>query len=161
MPADRVVINASPLIVLFKSAQVDLLPQVLQEIRIPRAVWEEVTLSKDDTASQQLSKVAWAKLVDVRIHPTVAAWDLGAGESAVLSFALQNSGYWAMVDDAAARKCARSLKIPTLGTGGMIVLAKEQGLIQSVGLSLRSLRDAGLWISDEVIDLLKQQAGEP
>ncbi|HCA96836.1 MAG TPA: DUF3368 domain-containing protein, partial [Cyanobacteria bacterium UBA9226] len=39
------------------------------------------------------------------VAPEVAAWDLGKGESAVLSFALKNSGFVAIIDDRAARRC--------------------------------------------------------
>lgn len=160
MPIDRVVINASPLIVLFKSGQAELLPRLFSEILTPQAVWEEVTATKTDIASQQLPSISWANPLEITIHPTIAAWDLGAGESTVLSFALENPDYRAMVDDAAARRCARALGIATLGTGGAIVLAKQRGLIESVGDRLQQLRDAGLWLSEEVVSLLKQQAGE-
>lgn len=85
---------------------------------------------------------------------------MGAGESSVLSFALKHPNYHAMVDDTAARRCARTLGIATLGTGGAIVLAKRRGLIESVSDRLQRLKTAGLWLSDEVINLLKQQAGE-
>lgn len=78
----------------------------------------------------------------------------------MLSFALANPGYRAMVDDAAARRCARALGIATLGTGGAIVLAKRRGLITSVGDRLQQLQDAGLWLSEDVVNLLKQQAEE-
>jgi predicted nucleic acid-binding protein len=160
MPIDRVVINASPLIVLFKSGQAELLPQLFNEILIPQAVWEEVTTSKNDIASQKLPIVSWASSIQVAIYPAIATWDLGAGESTVLSFALENPGYRAMIDDAAARQCARALRIATLGTGGALVLAKRRGLIESVEDRLRWLQDEGLWLSEEVISLLKQQAGE-
>lgn len=160
MLIDRVVINASPLIVLFKSEQADLLPQLFSEILVPQSVWGEVTLSKTDIASQQLPTISWARPIEVAVHPSIATWDLGAGESTVLSFALQNPDYRAMIDDAAARRCARTLKIQTLGTGGAIVLAKQRGLIKSVGDRLQALQDSGLWLSDQVINLLKQQAGE-
>jgi len=39
---DRVVVNASPLIVLFHSGQAGLLPQLFNEVVIPEAVWREV-----------------------------------------------------------------------------------------------------------------------
>ena len=42
MPLDRVVVNASPLLVLFKSGQAELLPQLFGEILVPQAVWNEV-----------------------------------------------------------------------------------------------------------------------
>jgi predicted nucleic acid-binding protein len=65
-----------------------------------------------------------------------------------------------MIDDAAARRCAISLNISTLGTGGMIVLAKRRGLIPSVLNPIQALRNAGLWLSDDLVNLLKRQAGE-
>lgn len=64
-----------------------------------------------------------------------------------------------MVDDAAARRCDRTLGIPTLGTGGTLVLAKQRGLIPSVSTALQALKNSGLWLSD-LVNLLKLQAGE-
>jgi len=72
MPIDRVVINASLLIVLFKSGQADLLPQLFDEILVPQAVWEEVTISQNDIASQQLPNASWARPIEVDIHASIA-----------------------------------------------------------------------------------------
>lgn len=71
-----------------------------------------------------------------------------------------NPGVRAMVDDAAARRCARTLSIPTLGTGGALVLAKRRGLVTTISSSIQALRNSGLWLSDDLVRLLKQQAGE-
>jgi predicted nucleic acid-binding protein len=133
MPLERVVVNASPLIVLFKSGQAELLPQLFGKILVPQAVWDEVTAAPNDMAAQQLLTATWATPVEVEVDSAIAGWDLGAGESAVLSFALQNPPCRAMVDDAAARRCARSLGILTLGSGGAMVLAKQRGIVPSVG----------------------------
>jgi predicted nucleic acid-binding protein len=65
-----------------------------------------------------------------------------------------------VIDDAAARACARTLRIPFLGTGGTLILAKRRGLIASVATGLQQARNAGLWLSDEVERLIKQAAGE-
>ena len=129
-------------------------------ILVPQAVWQEVTIPQDDAASRQLPDTAWATPIEVLVNPEIAAWDLGAGESAVLSYGMQNPDYRAIVDDAAARRCARTLGISTLGTGGVLVLAKRRGLVDSVGDRLKRLQDAGLWLSENVVAILKQQAGE-
>ena len=52
------------------------------------------------------------------IHGLILAfvWNLGDGESEVLSFALAYPQYKAMIDDRAARSCARTLGVQTLGT---------------------------------------------
>lgn len=161
MPIERVVINASPLITLFNSQLADLLPQLFGFVEVPPAVWQEVTAHKTDIAARSLPQATWAKQTEpVEISALVAAWDLGAGGSAVLSYALAHSGYTALIDDAAARRCAISLNVSTLGTGGVIVLAKRRGIVPSVSEPIESLRNAGLWLSDNLVSLLKQQAGE-
>ena len=42
MKIEKAVVNASPLILLFKSGRADLLPQLFAEVVVPEAVWEEV-----------------------------------------------------------------------------------------------------------------------
>lgn len=158
----QVVINSSPLIVLFKSQQADLLPQLFSEIIVPAGVWDEITAAdQNDAASRQLSSVTWAQRVEISdVAPEVAAWDLGKGESQVLSFALNHSNFAAMIDDRAARRCSQTLGITTIGTGRLIILAKQRGLISSVSPRIQALQDAGLWLSESLVNLLKQQAGE-
>jgi predicted nucleic acid-binding protein len=160
--SDLVVVNASPLIILFKSLQAELLPQLFAEIVLPQAMLKEVVAAgAEDVAAKQVPITPWLTLVaESVVDPRVAAWDLGAGEAAVLSYALSSPGYRAMVDDRAARRCAKSLEIPVLGTGGMLVLAKRRGLVPSVEPGLEAIRTAGLWLSDEVVALLKKEAGE-
>lgn len=162
MKSDRVVVNASPLIVLFKADLAHLLPRVFTEVLVPGAVWDEVIAGgATDMAAQGLATIDWAKRVEVAtVDPVILAWNLGQGESEVLSVALNQSGYRAVIDDAAARRCARTIQVPMLGTGGVLVLAKRRALIPSVGSSLQELRDAGLWLSDDIVALLVQQAGE-
>jgi len=46
---------------------------------------------------------------------------------------MKETGYRAIVDDFAARRCAQTFGIQTLDTGGLLVLAKRRGLITSVG----------------------------
>ncbi|WP_414755314.1 DUF3368 domain-containing protein [Anabaena sp. CCY 9910] len=160
MSISRVIVNSSPLIVLLKSQQAQLIPQLFTEILVPSGVIEEIT-TKNDTASKLLPSISWIQTVEVKIIvPEVAAWDLGKGESQVLSLALQNSEFAAIVDDRAARRCGQALGITTIGTGGLLILAKRPGLIASISPAIQALRDADLWLSDTLVELLKQQAGE-
>lgn len=161
MRIDAVVINASPLITLFRSGQADLLPRLFTHIVVPEAVWKEVVLDEwEDAAARQLSKQSWPVRVEVECSRRVAAWQLGAGETAVLSHALANPPLRAVIDDMDARRCASTLNIPILGTGGLLVLAKRRGLLTSVAEGIAKLRDAGLWLSDDMARILATQAGE-
>jgi predicted nucleic acid-binding protein len=156
------VVDASPLIVLCRAGLIDLLPRLFPEILVPGTVWAEIGAgAASDPAARQIPAAAWAKRAEVAaIPPDLATWNLGAGESEVLTLARERPGCRAMVDDAAARACARTFAIPILGTGGALVLAKRRGLIPSVGAALGALRDAGLWLSGDIERLLLQQAGE-
>lgn len=161
MRIDAVVVNASPLIALFRSGQADLLPRLFQRVVVPDAVWDEVIAGGHrDVAAEGLAIQTWALRDAAPVSQPVSAWNLGAGETSVLSYALAHPPLRAVIDDADARRCARTLGIPFLGTGGVLVLAKRRGLIASVSVGVQRLRDAGLWLSDDLIRLLKEQAGE-
>lgn len=161
MPVERVVLNASPLILLCNTGLDFILPALFREMVIPEAVWKEIVKgSHVDKAAQILPELDYLTRKAVEDIPGVVRWDLGAGETAVLSFVATHHGYTAVLDDMLAKKCARSLEIPTMGTGSLLILAKERGVIASVEEALYKLRDAGLWISDAVIRMLKDKAGE-
>ena len=57
MRIDAIVLNASPLITLFRSGQADLLPLLFKHIVVPEAVWQEVMMGeREDAAARELSK---------------------------------------------------------------------------------------------------------
>jgi predicted nucleic acid-binding protein len=153
MRLDRVVINASPLITLFRAGLHPLLPQLFPDLVVPDAVWVEVVSSTyNDPATQGLPRSDWARRQPVADSPYVAAWGLGAGETSVLSFALHHRDYTAIVDDREA--CAHVLGIAVIGTAGVVVLARRRGWIDSTEMALRRLQAAGLWLAESLITKL-------
>jgi predicted nucleic acid-binding protein len=88
------------------------------------------------------------------------AWDLGAGESAVISLTAMHPGAIAVLDDLAARRCAQALGLQIIGTLGLVLKAKRAGLIPSASQALDAITAAGLYISSHHIETLRIQAGE-
>lgn len=156
------IVNASPLICLSKGGLLDLLPALFKEIVVPAAVIQEIMRKGViDPPSKDLSSHKWLKQVDtVAVNPSVVSWDLGEGESSVLSFALRNPQFLAIIDDREARRCAVSLSCRYTGTVGLIVLAKQRGIVPSVRESLKRLRDSGLWLSEVFIRDICRKANE-
>ena len=100
-------------------------------------------------------------IAEVMTLPEIIAWDLGQGEASVLSYAKANTGWTAIIDYLAARKCARGLAIPYIGTLAVVIMAKKRGLIASAADVMRSLQAAGLRLDDEVIrSAIKQTVDE-
>lgn len=162
MRIERVVVNASPLICLCKSGLSTILPSLFNEIVVPAPVYEEITVKGDIepdllrlSASNSLKKVS-----GIIIPASITAWDLGDGESSVLAFAVENPGFYAVIDDLEARRCAIASGCSYTGTIGMILLAKRRGLIVSVSDCLFKLRNAGLWLSDDFIKAVCRKAEE-
>jgi predicted nucleic acid-binding protein len=160
MLIETVVINASPLITLFRSNQADLLPRLFGRIIVPDAVWHEVVNERHDAVARELPNQSWPIRESVTLSPRIQIWNLGKGETAVLSYALTNPPVRAVIDDKDARRTAQALGIPIFGTGAILLLAKRRGLLKSVTSGLTKLRDAGLWLSDDIVKLIKTQAGE-
>lgn len=155
-------VNASPLILLAKVGHVSLLPELTTELVIPRGVVEEVDEgSPDDPARLWLAGDGLAYVQDItQSESVIEAWDLGKGESEVLTWAYQHAGFEAIVDDRAARNCANTLKIPVRGTLGVILLAKQEGKIAEAAPIFEQLQDAGLHMDAAVLARALQLSGE-
>lgn len=69
----------------------------------------------------------------------IERWDLGAGEASVLAFAAANKGWEAVLDDLEARRCAAALGIPTTGTVGIVLRARQADLIPAARPALEAL----------------------
>jgi predicted nucleic acid-binding protein len=158
---DGWVVNASPIICLAKAGYTDLLLKLPGEIIVPKAVAEEILAGSISDPARQLLVTGKLPVVEIQALPEILAWDLGKGEAAVLSYTLANPGWIAVIDDLAARKCARSFTIPIKGTLAIVIQAKKRGLIESASDAMRSLLAAGLRLDNEVIRIaLKQTVNE-
>src|SRR5260370_9528 len=85
--ANHPAVNASPLIFLIRAGLLDLLRLAALEIVVPAPVAHEIQRrGPGDPTAQAIASVNWLHVIDVEQVPEVIqAWDLGPGESAVLS----------------------------------------------------------------------------
>lgn len=129
---------------------------------IPDAAVREVEgRDHSDISAKALFAATWIKRIQVDFVPfEITKLGLGDGESAVLALALANPGYGAIFDDQAARTAAASLGIPQLGTLGVVVSAKIQGLIPSAKVIIEQLRQNGMYLSNKLIALTLARVGE-
>jgi predicted nucleic acid-binding protein len=68
----------------------------------------------------------------------------------------------AILDDGAARRCARSLSVTYMGTLSVVILAKQRGLIESAAQVLHNLHSNGFHLDDAIIrEALARTVKEP
>lgn len=158
----KAISNTSPLLYLYRAGALDLLPLLLDEIWIPRAVQHELEQGQQrGYAVPGLSDCSWAKIVDPKAVPS--EWlglDLGAGELAAMALALENPDCIVLLDDALARRIARAAGLQVWGTLQVLLTAKQRGLCNQVGPVLQRLVESGMWISDEIKRRVLLLAGE-
>ena len=156
------VVNSTPLIMLCNIGRVELLRELYGTIHIPRAVFNEVT-SKEDSACRLLrSAPDWihvgdapepddARLRRARLH---------AGEVGVIMLARAIGSEVAIIDDNAAKKTAQYLGLTVTGTIGVLLHAKDKGLIDEVAPEIEKIRRYGFWLSDSVVSMALRYAKE-
>jgi predicted nucleic acid-binding protein len=152
--ADPPAVNASPLIFLTRADLLDLLQLVAAEIAVPVPVADEIRRrGPRDPAARALDGTSWLRVVDPPAIPaTIQVWDLGPGESSVLAWCAVRPGVEAILDDLSGRRCAEALGIPVRGTLGLVLLAKRRGRLPAARPVLESLRQAGMFLSERVMN---------
>jgi predicted nucleic acid-binding protein len=158
---ERWVVNASPLILLAKIDHQHLLSQLADELIVPQAVVDEINAGPHDDPARQFLADSPLPIASVVADPIVLTWDLGAGETAVLSYAYNHAGWRVVIDDGAARRCARALDVSLIGTLGVILSARKADLIPDASSSLKLLLAHGYRLDEAVIrKVLLQAVGE-
>lgn len=156
------VLNASPLIVLARIGLEDLLPSLAAQVVVPRPVAEEIQAGPDqDPARKALAADRFTVVDTPPPPPELLAWDLGRGETAVLSLAIAEKTWTAILDDAAARRCAQAFSVPVKGTLALVLVAKQRGLIPSAAAVIQALVNTGFHLDDRLIrEVLARAVGE-
>lgn len=82
------------------------------------------------------------------------------GESAVLALAYNDRESEVVLDDMAARRAATRLGIPCIGTLGLVLTARDLGVIADARSLVEALRQAGLYLDDEFVEEVLRRIGE-
>ncbi len=155
----KVVVNTTPLIALADVGQLDLLHQLYGEIMIPDAVLEE---AKSEPAKSMIKNADWIKKVSIT-HPerkSLFSARLHSGEVEVMILADERKADLMIMDDNTAKKTAKFLGFNVTGTLGILVKAKQTGLIEKITPVLNQLTEAGFFIDRRTKDLVLQKANE-
>jgi hypothetical protein len=158
-----VVSNTGPLIALAKADQLSLLERLFGQVLIPPAVHREL-LAKSGREAARLDD-ALTCFIEVSQAPQltpevkVATLRLGPGERQAIALAYEGKALL-VIDDRLGRAAARRLGLAITGLAGVLIRAKEAGLIAAVRPLLEEIRQRGYWLSDELLDVAARLAGE-
>lgn len=157
----KIIVNSTPLIILGKIDELEILKDLYGEIIIPQAVFEEVT-SKNDFAREQILKSSWIKILEVhdKTNRKIYQAKLHDGEVEVMMLAKEISADLLIIDDNAAKKTAKFLEFKVTGTLGILLKAKSEKIIFEVKPILEKMLEKNFYISEEIFKLVLKTAGE-
>jgi predicted nucleic acid-binding protein len=85
---------------------------------------------------------------------------LDQGEAAVIQLALAEKIRTVCIDESVGRRVARLNGLLLTGSVGILLRAKREGLMSSVGKPLQRMQKNGIWLSDRVVSFALRQSGE-
>jgi predicted nucleic acid-binding protein len=161
MPDAPVVINNTPLVALASIGQLQLLQPLFGAVLVPNAVIAEFFAVERESRVALIAAEDWLipTAVEDPTHTERYA-GLDQGEAEVLAVAEEKGAALVIMDERRARRYARRLSIPVSGTLGVLLLAKERGLVDAVAPLIAQLIESGLYLADDVVRQALLIAGE-
>jgi len=130
----EVITDTSPIQYLHQINQLNLLPTLYAQIRMPQAVADELAQGRTQGISlPDPTSLRWITLCSV--PSTILIPDLpnlGAGEREALSLATTIPDSLVILDDALARSYAQKLNTAMTGTLGVLLKGKQAGHIEAI-----------------------------
>lgn len=140
------------------------LREVFEEIIIPPAVDLEIeNLSEFSIILDEYHNSEWIIKKKPEDKNRVAGLreELDDGESEAIVLAVELGAEYLLIDERIGTKKARENGLQTIGLIGVLVKAKEKGIIDKVEPIINNLIEkAGFWISENLIDRILKEVEE-
>ena len=155
-----IVADTSALLALTACDGLPLLDALFGDVRVPPAVFHECAIPGKPEA-ERLEDYLRGKVE--RVEPSdflISPAGLGRGELEAMALYKRLGADRLLLDDARARKIARLNAIEMVGSVGVLLLAKSEGLIESVRPRLESIRAAGIYLGEGLVSAALRATGE-
>lgn len=159
-----VVSDATPIISLLKIDQLHLLHGLFQEVFIPQAVYDELTLNPVfEKEAIQIKECSFITKVEVGEESSVNLFQrvtgLDRGESEAIIYTDSIGADLILMDEIKGRKIAVQVGLRVMGTLGILLEAYEQGLIskEEIFSGLDILKNSGRYISEALYKQLTEK----
>ena len=154
-----VVSDSSPLIYLSRIGLLHVLPALFREIVVPRIVWaESVERRPSAPGVDALRQSLWLRAVDNALPQL----DLGLdpGETAAILVAESIHADLLIIDERVGRKVARERGLAVRGTLGVLVQARQAGILPALKPALDALVTEGFRVAPALIRDALARVGE-
>ncbi|OGF65713.1 MAG: hypothetical protein A2Y62_10400 [Candidatus Fischerbacteria bacterium RBG_13_37_8] len=158
----QIIINTSPWIALTLCNQLDILPHMYSIIYMPEAVKREILAGgKLSVGAKELRAKRWVKIAKIKDSNKITLLhELDQGEAEVIILAKEKGIDTVLIDEKIARMQAKILGLNVIGTIGLLLKAKNKGIITSIKPSIEQMMQNGIWIREEIFKGILKSAKE-
>jgi len=149
--------DSSALVALSIMDRLDLLESIFGKVYVPQAVYDEVTISYKPQ-SLKLKNYLKDKIVTVDLN--IVQMGLGQGELEAIALYKHLNSDFLLIDDRRAKKFAQLNSVNVIGSLGVMILAKEKGLIAFIRNDVEKLISSDVFISENLINRVLASVGE-
>ncbi|TVQ41546.1 MAG: DUF3368 domain-containing protein [Wenzhouxiangella sp.] len=159
---DRLAVDAGPLIALARLNLLYLPSQMFERVLITDVVAAECLANPnypEGDAIQSALKQGMLEQQTWSEPQSAGMWNLDMGEASTIDVAIRLEAA-ILVDDRAARRIAQKFELPTVGTCGLLLLAKRQGKVDEIKPLLNRLVNSGYYLGSGLVNQILSLAGE-
>jgi len=156
-----IVADSSALVALATCGSLWVLKELFNEVKVPQAVFDEVVVPNKPQA-QTLRIYLEDKVETVDLSQVILknVNGIGQGELEAMALAMNLSANRLLIDDAKAKKVALLNQIKVIGSLGILLLAKQQNLLDELKPLLESINQSDIYISKRLVTKVLILAGE-
>jgi len=144
-----------------KIGQLELLREIYKDIIIPEAVFIEIEKGKDKFHYQDISQLDWISIQTIKDLKVLSYFfDLDAGEAEVIVLATEIEADLVIIDETLGRRFAKHANLTVTGTIGILIKAKEMGLLEKISPLLDEMQKKGIWINDKLKEKILEKVNE-
>lgn len=157
----KVVSNTTPIISLLKVNKLEILRELYTEVFIPYEVYQEIEAGKNKDYYVDLTKIKWIKIEKIKNEKSLLFFlDLDKGEAEAIVLANEIDADLIILDETLGRFHAKHIGLKVTGTIGILLKAKENGIIEKINPILNELLQKGIWLSEKLIKQTLIKASE-
>jgi hypothetical protein len=131
-------------------------------VLVPAAVHAELTHSQRFQTEAAIFQEPW-----LEVHKWTGPLDpllsteLDRGEAEVIALALQAQAGKVLIDERKGRRVALLVyHLPVIGTGGLLLVAKQHGLLNQIRPLMVAMKANGYFLSERLLEGICRAAGE-
>ncbi len=148
----KIVSNTTPLISLLKIEKLTILEELYGRIIIPQEVYNELESGKHKDYYIDLTTLNWIEIKSIENRKALSyLMDLDKGEAETIILAKEIKADLVIIDERVGRYYAKNANLKITGTLGVLLKAKNEGILKAIKPHLTELKEKGIWLSDTLI----------